>query len=95
MGRGYGHDTVNANDSTAGKRDVVCLTGLTLDDVELLSKAPSGSYADVLIIIKDTGEVLTIEKAYAPSLASNSYSMRLWSSATGRCWNGTKSSPAA
>ena len=75
FGRGYGHDTINSSDSTVGKRDVVRLAGLTLDEVEFHT-VKNGSYNHNLVIrIKDTGETLTVNSAIYYTTAQNSNSI--------------------
>jgi Ca2+-binding RTX toxin-like protein len=76
FGKGYGNDTVNAADSTSGKRDVIHLLGLNPEDitVRLEASGESGSYMfagalkfqyaayhNLVIEIKETGERLTIK----------------------------------
>ena len=61
FGRGYGHDTVSNYDVAAGKRDMVRLAGLNAEDVEF-GTIGSGTYTDMIIRIKETGETLTIQR---------------------------------
>ena len=44
FGRGYGHDTIKSSDSTVGKRDVIRLADLTLDEVEFLTVKYGSNY---------------------------------------------------
>ncbi|UQZ90123.1 hypothetical protein C4J81_13305 [Deltaproteobacteria bacterium Smac51] len=79
FGKGYGHDTVNANDVDSGKRDTVRLVGLTADDVEFITArdTSNANYHNLIIRIKETGETLTIERAiYYSGTNFNSYSIQ-------------------
>ena len=69
FGRGYGQDTVVANDNTSGKNDVLRLLGLSLEDLEfqaVYSEILSGFIChDLVIRIKDTGETVTVKNGLA------------------------------
>ena len=73
FGRGYGHDTIvgQTNKKCSG---AVNLLGLNKDDVvfEALHSS-SGSYYDVIIRIKETGETLTIRNALINSTFESTY----------------------
>ena len=74
FGRGYGYDTISSSDSTAGKRDVVRLLGVSLDEVDFLTvKSSSSNYHNLVIRIKDTGEALTVVNAIYYTTATNNY----------------------
>lgn len=75
FGRGYGHDYITSSDAGLGKRDAVRLVGLTLAEVEFGSVYESGTYQDIIIRIKDTGETLTIDGAIKNSSDHNSYGL--------------------
>lgn len=88
FGRGDGHDTVNAYDTGSSRRDTIQLYNLIDDDIELMLKAVSATYAHLVIRIKDTGETLTIQNAIkADTLpAGNSYAIQAIEFGDGTIW---------
>ena len=76
-GKGYGHDTVSLYDAANGKRDIVRLKDLTLDEVEFkVTVGGLTGYHHVIITIKETGETLTLQNALHSQSYQRNYSLQ-------------------
>ena len=60
FGKGYGHDTVDAYDSSTSYRDTIRLIGLTESEVEFGMAKDASGRQNFVVRIKETGETLTI-----------------------------------
>jgi len=84
FGRGYGNDIIDADDNRVDKYDVIRLVGLNPDDIDLGFSFWTGlSYSGFDIIVKETGEKLTVKYG----LSGARYSVQALEFADGTVWN--------
>jgi Ca2+-binding RTX toxin-like protein len=59
FGKGYGNDTVNAQDTTSGRYDLIRLVGLNPNDV-VFGTSLISNLQYLTVTVKETGELLTV-----------------------------------
>ncbi|MCC8167677.1 MAG: hypothetical protein LIQ31_16440 [Planctomycetes bacterium] len=93
FGRGDGHDVIYQYQFTTDRRNVLMLVGdLRPEDIELEVGNWSGSTADFIVRIKETGETITVEKGYScnDAMARNIYGIQAIEFSDGTVWEGSE-----
>jgi Ca2+-binding RTX toxin-like protein len=87
---GDGHDVINDYEYRAGKRNVIRFgEGISEDSLEFtLKTSASSNYMDLVILVKETGETITVERGVCNNTvnANNLYSIQAIEFADGTAW---------
>ncbi|MDR0571830.1 MAG: putative Ig domain-containing protein, partial [Rickettsiales bacterium] len=84
FGQGYGNDTINAYDTTAGRYDLIRLKDLNSDDV-VIGNSYANGYQNLTIRVKETGETLTVLYG-ADTVTSSRYQIQAVEFGDGTVW---------